>query len=133
MGLLTSNLKTGVTATSPTGGTEVNFTSDGVEVAGGLHLAAASQPFITRQNITVKTRNPKLLADGSYTKAKREVLFVSPMVLAVTGKTVFNLVRIEVEYHPEITDANLTDLLSMGSQVLYDADFTSFLKTGSLA
>lgn len=131
MGIQTMTLLSGATI-SATGGTSVNFVPDGVVIPSGVHVADSGNPdFKTRKNVTFRTRNPALV-NGMYTKAKRSVTYVAPMV-TTAGEIVFNLVRIEVEHHPDLAAADLLELQKAGSQLLFDADLTTFWSIGSLA
>lgn len=132
MGIENITLKEDATAMTPTGGTDLVFSPDGVQVANGIHVAApAVTDFRVRPNITFKTRNPTL-QNGVYSKAKREVSYVRPKILA-DGSTVYNLVRISVEVHPESTVAEADDIRFIGSQLLSDTDVVDFMRSGSLA
>jgi len=131
MGVLTTTLLADATV-SATGGTAQNFTPDGVEIQNGIHLADAGEPdFKLRNQLTLKTRNPQL-SNGVYGKGKRWATLNVPMVCA-DGKVVFNLVRIEVEVHPEMSASDYLDMLKRGSQLLFDSDTTAFWATGSLS
>lgn len=131
MGATATTILVGATIT-PTGGTNQNFTPDGVTVQNGLHLADAGEPnYIVRHSLTLKTRNPALV-NGVYGKGKRYATLVQPIVLA-SGLTSFNVVRIEVEVHPEMASADYTDMLKKGAQLLIDSDLTTFWSAGSLA
>jgi hypothetical protein len=113
-------------------GTNATYTPDGVDIPNGLHLADAGETdFRVRSNITLKTRNPQLV-NGIFTKGKRWATFVQPKILA-DDSIVYNVVRIEVEAHPECSTTEVEALVSSGAQLLVDADFTSFLLTGSLS
>jgi len=126
-------IKTGASAMTPTGGSDETFTSDGISVSGGIHLADAAQTdFRIRKNMTIKNKPPTLLSDGSYSKDKKSITFVFPKILA-SGKTIFNLVRIEREVHPETSAADALDLAMIGAQLLTDSDFTAFWASGSMA
>jgi hypothetical protein len=117
---------------APTGGSAVTLNSDGVTVANGKHVADTSNAdFLTRLNATFRNRNPALQADGTWSKAKRSMLVVQPFECA-DGTYVFNLVRIEVEFHPETPAADVTSLRYNGSQLLTDADVDDFITAGSL-
>lgn len=130
MSVLTTSLLVGATV-SATGGTAQNFTPDGVDIANGVHLADAGESdYKLRNQLTLKTRNPQLV-NGVYGKGKRWATLVCPMVTA-DGLVVFNLVRIEVEVHPEMTASDYDDMVKRGSQVLIDADLSDFWATGSL-
>jgi hypothetical protein len=127
------SLQQDATGGTTTGGTAMALSSDGQEVKNGIHVADMGESnFIIRTNLTLKTRNPVRQADGSYSKAKRFATIVVPKILADDSVS-FNLVRIEVEAHPETTDAELTNLHMLGAQIFTDSDLTDFLKNGSLA
>jgi len=133
MGATAVTLKKDATGFTVTGGTDLLYTPDGVQVPGGLHLAASYvTSFAVRPNITLRTKNPVLDSTGVYSKGKRWINVVIPKTLA-SGKTVFNLVRIETEIHPESTAAETADLINQAAQTLFDSDLSSFIATGSLA
>lgn len=124
-------LQGGTVAT--TGGVSKTFTTDGAVVANGVHLIDASvTDFKTRPNATVKYKAPQLQADGSYTKGKYSFTGVRPFVSS-DGMTHFNLVRTEIEIHPEASATELGYLRVQGAQQLCDTDTDSFWSTGSLA
>jgi len=117
---------------SATGGTGKTYTTDGTIIVGGIHLADASvTDFRIRPNITARVRMPQLQADGSYTKMKISAVHTVPQILA-SGKTVFNLVRTELEVHPELSAAAATELRNKGAQLLFDSEMTNFWSAGSL-
>lgn len=131
MGIQNMTLLDGATV-SATGGTAKTFTPDGVSVPNGIHVAdAANADFKTRENIVLRTKNPALV-NGEYTKGKRWVTYVAPMVLT-SGTIVFNLVRVEVEVHPDMPSANFTEMLKKASQLFIDPDLTTFWSAGSLS
>jgi len=134
MGAQAGIVKSGASAMTPTGGSDMTFTPDGQTVAGGIHLSNAAQAdFRIRENLTLKTKVPTLNpSTGVYSKGKQSCTYVKPKILA-DGSTVFNLIRIEVEVHPESTAAEALDLRMMGAQFLSDADYNAFWSTGSLA
>lgn len=114
-------------------GTSKTLTPDGLQVVNGLHLIDASVvDYRTRPNCTVKYKPPTLKADGTYTKAKMSFVGVRPF-LSADGMTHFNLVRTEVEIHPEASSTELQKLRSQGAQQLMDTDTDNFWSTGSLA
>jgi hypothetical protein len=133
MGILNAVVKTGSTGATIVGGVDQTFTPDGQTVANGVHIADTVQTdFRIRDNVTLKSKVPSLLPDGTYSKAKRSAVLVLPRLLA-DGKTVFNLCRIEVECHPEMAAAVELDLRMKAAQLITDADFTAFWVSGSLA
>lgn len=133
MSISNLSLMQDATGATITGGTAMALSSDGVEVKNGVHLADFSEDnFIIRTNLTLKTRNPALQSDGSYSKAKRTMTAVVPKILA-DSSVAFNLIRIEVEAHPESTAAERTNLHMLGAQLFADSDLDAFLHNGSLA
>lgn len=131
MGLQNASILVGSTL-SATGGTALTFSLDGQQVSGGIHVSdAATTDFRVRPNFTAKTKIPTVDSLGVYSKGKRSLTFVRPKILA-SGKTVFPLVRIELEDHPEMTQAEVDALISQGAQLLFDADCTAYWRTGSL-
>lgn len=133
MGVQNAVVKSGATAMTPTGGSDLTLTPDGQTVANGIHIADASQAdFRIRKNATLRNRVPTLQSDGKYSKDKKSVTFVAPKILA-SGEVVFNLIRVEREVHPESTAAEALDLVMIGAQLLTDSDFASFWSAGSLA
>jgi len=118
---------------TPAGGTAKVYTTDGLSVVNGVHLIDASvTDYRTRPQMTLKTKVPSLNSLGEYSKGRRSMVITIPKVLT-SGKTVFPLVRIELEDHPESSAAEVAALLSIGANVLIDADFASFWATGSVA
>jgi len=133
MSLQNASLLEGATMAAATGGSAIAFALTGVSVVNGVNISVPlDADFRTRRNITVKNKQPSLLSDGTYTKNKQSASFVQPKILA-DGSTVFNLIRIEREVHPESSAAEALELNTIGSQMLQDADFTSFWAGGSLS
>jgi len=133
MSLQNAIIKAGASAMTPTGGADETFTPNGVTVPNGVQIADAAQAdYRIRKNITIKVRNPSLDSTGVYSKDKKSMIFVAPKILA-SGKTVFNLIRIEREVHPESTAAEALELCMAGAQLLSDSDFATFWSAGSLA
>lgn len=115
-----------------TGGVSKTLTTDGQPVVGGVHLIDASvTDFKTRPNCTVKYKAPTLKSDGTYTKAKMSFVGVRPLISS-DGKTHFNLVRTEIEIHPETSLTELGYLRVQGAQQLSDTDTDNFWNVGSL-
>lgn len=118
---------------APTGGTSITLNECGVDIANGVHVAdTANADFITRINATFRNRPPKLQSDGTYSKAKRSCQIVCPKVLA-DGSTVFNLARVELEIHPEMTAAEVLNLRYLTSQLMSDPDVDSFVSAGDVS
>jgi hypothetical protein len=132
MGLKNMSILTGATIT-PSGGSALVFADDGTTVTNGVKLVVpATSDYRVRENATFKFKAPSLLADGTYTKDKKEITFVIPMLLA-SGKVSFNVFRISREVHPEFSAENCTNFNNMASQLLAgDADTENFWAAGSL-
>jgi hypothetical protein len=133
MSILALSLQKNATSGTTVGGTAMALSSDGQTVKNGIHVADMSElNFLIRSNMTLRTRNPVLQSDGSYSKAKRFMTIVVPKIIA-SGAVKFPLIRIEIEMEPEMTLAEQTNLLLLGAQCFTDADLQSFLSYGSLA
>lgn len=133
MALKTMSLLQGATVAA-SGGTALAFADDGAVVPNGLHvIVPADTDFRTRRNVTFKNRASRYDPNsGSYAKGKRSASYQVPTVLD-NGTTVFNMVRIEVEVHPEVEAAQIDGLRTIGAQLLVDSDTDSFWTTGSLS
>ena len=132
MGIRTMTISTGATM-APTGGSNMVFADDGTTVQNGVHIVVpATADYRVRENATVKYRAPTLNADGSYSKDKKSITFVVPIILA-SGKIAFNTIRVERECHPEFSAANAANLNVLGAQLLCDSEAANFWSTGSLS
>lgn len=128
-----ANVKSGATAMTPTGGTDKTFTSDGVIVPQGLHLANAAQAdFRIREHATIRNRVPVLLPTGKWTRDRKNLSITIPKLLS-DGTYINNVIRLEREVHPESTAAEAVELNMLMAQCLSDSDFTAFWSSGSLA
>lgn len=129
---LTLQTNAATTNISIVAGANVTFTPDGVSVPNGLHLADANvADFRVRPSITLKTRNPQL-RNGIFTKGKRWITLTQPRILADHSIS-YDVVRIEIEVHPETTAALADSLIATACQTLFDSDLSSFRASGSLA
>lgn len=132
MSVESSTFKKAATAIAPTGGTDQTFTETGNDVQNGIAVSDATvADFRVRPSITYKNRQPVRQADGSWTKAKRSFVLVIPKITA-DGSTVFNLVRGDVEAHPETTTAEVNELRFLGAQILGSPETLNFFQVGSL-
>jgi len=124
-------LLTGATIT-PSGGTTQTFAPTGTNVSNGIEVSdVASTDYITQNRVQCKSKMPTY-SNGEYSKMKCSATFLMPTVDS-TGKTQFNLVRVEIEKHPEFTSADLLELKKKGAQLLTDADLDAFWSNGSLS
>lgn len=132
MSLKNGSVMTGATGITVVAGSALALTTGPNQVQNGIQvIAAADTDYRIRRNATFKVKTPTLSADGIYSKDKLSATYVAPKILA-SGKTVFNLVRVEREIHPESTAAEKSELLLIGAQLLNDSDYTSFWSAGSL-
>lgn len=132
MSLKNGSVMTGATGITVVAGSALALTTGPNQVQNGIQvIAAADTDYRIRRNATFKVKTPTLSADGIYSKDKLSATYVAPKILA-SGKTVFNLVRVEREIHPESTAAEKSELLLIGAQLLNDSDYASFWSAGSL-
>lgn len=131
MAITNLTLLTGATV-SITGGTTQNFAPTGTEVTGGIEVqdTASGVAHLTRKKVVARSRMTRLQSDGSYSKMKFGITYIIPMVDS-SGKVQNNLVRVEVEKHPEISSADETELLNKAAQLPVDTDLTAFWQTGA--
>jgi len=113
-------------------GTDVVFTTDGTDVANGVHVSAASVvDSRVRPSITLKTKAAKYIsADATFTREERRISVTVPKLLA-DGSLSYNNAQFSSRIHPECTQAEKENLLALICQTLFDADSTAFLLTGS--
>lgn len=135
MSVSNATLMVGATVAA-TGGTSTTFVPNGADVKSGIQLVDSTNTnAVTRAVITLRTIKAAVFdaVKGIFTgKSRRSCQLVRPKVLA-SGQVVFPLIRIEVEDHPEMSDAERAQLRSEGAQILTDPDFTSFWTLGSIA
>jgi hypothetical protein len=116
---------------STTGGASQSFTRTATPVTNGYEYADVSEAdHLARQKVVLTARNPSLQSDGSWSKHKAKGQFVLPITLA-DGSVSYNLVRAEIEYHPEASSANVDELREMGAQMLISADFDDLFVAGT--
>lgn len=133
MAINNSAISDGAT-TSFTGGTSKTLSASGVTIANGIQVIDASvTDFRIRPAITFKNSVPKLdNATGEWGKGSRKATIVLPKILA-SGKQGFPCVRISLEDFPEMTQAEIDKLRSYAAQILQDADFDAFWRTGAVS
>jgi hypothetical protein len=104
--------------TSTTGGSAQTFSRTNLSVNNGYEYADVSEAdFFARQKVIISARQPSEQSDGSWSKQKASLRFVLPITLA-DGSVAYNVARVEVEYHPEASAANLAELREMAAQWL---------------
>lgn len=131
MGIKNASILVGTTA-SAAGGTALAFTTDSQTVPNGVHVVdAAATDFRTATSLTARNfKIPSVDKDGVYSKGRRGMTLVKPKILA-SGKTVFPLGRVEIEDHPEMTQAEKDELRLETAQLLFNANFVPFWRVGS--
>lgn len=133
MGVQNLTIAVGATSMAVTGGTSRTFSPDGQDVKNGIHIIdVAETDFRVQKNILLKTRNPSLQPNGSWSKAKRTIDLYIPKILS-DGSQSFTVGRLTLEFHPETTAAERTDLRLILGQLCTDTDLDSFVSVGSLS
>jgi len=118
--------------TTTAGGAAQTFDRTSTPVNNGYEYADVSETdHLARQKVILTARNPAEQADGSWSKHKAKGQFVLPITLA-DGSVSYNLVRVEVEYHPEASAANVDELREMGAQMLISSAYDNLYVAGTL-
>jgi hypothetical protein len=118
--------------TTTAGGAAQTFDRTSTPVNNGYEYADVSEAdHLARQKVVITARNPSLQSDGSWSKHKAKSQFVLPITLA-DGTISYNLARVEIEYHPEASSANVDELREMGAQMLISSAFDDIYVAGTL-
>lgn len=133
MAITNATLVTGATI-SVSGGITANFTPSGTVVADGVEIVHSEEAdYRIRTRISFRAKMPSYNSvTATYSKGKRFVLLTVPKILA-SGETIFPVIRIEVDDHPEMTAAERLEHRKKAAQVLCGANFELFFSTGSKA
>jgi hypothetical protein len=134
MSINNSSIKDGATAITMTGGTDITLVSSGAPFAGVVEAYVSNDTSMkTRRTVKFTSKapkaNPKSL--GGYTQAYRKVEVLFPRTLE-TGEITYDAVLITHRSDISATDAEITNQLMIGAQILGDADFASFFKALNL-
>lgn len=117
---------------SATGGTSKTFSKVGETITNGVKVTDLSvTDSRVRPTITCINRPAVLSSLGKYSKGKRTAKLVMPKILTDTSIQ-FPLIEIRIEDHPEMSDAEVTALLTYAGQLCFDADFQNFMKYGTI-
>jgi hypothetical protein len=118
--------------TSTAGGSAQAFDRTSTPVNNGYEYADVSETnHLIRQKVIITARNPALQVDGSWSKHKAKGQFVLPITLA--DGTISNCVaRVQIEYHPEASAANVAELREMGAQIAISSAFDDVYVAGTL-
>lgn len=124
--------KKGATGITVSDGTDTVWTDDGLDVKNGIHIVdSSSTDFITRPHGTFKNRPAQLQPDGTWSKGKRDFNITMPIVLA-SGATSFPVFRGAMEFHPEMTAAQILELRMLACQAIMDAELDAYFTYGSV-
>lgn len=114
---------------SATGGTASTLKTTGLQVPSGVQVSDSSIADIRlRPTITFKGKPAAVQRDGSWSKQKSEWTVRMPKILA-DGTTTINFASGTISVHPESTDVEIVKLIAWNCQILFDADFTDFVKS----
>jgi len=124
-------LKSGATAVTLTGGSDIVLKDDGAEVSSGIHVVDTSvSAMATRPHSTFKSKAASF-ANGNAVKGKREFTHVRPKVLS-DGQMSYPLVRATFEIDPECTAAELLELKIQAVQHIMDSELNDFYTYGTV-
>lgn len=133
MGIQTLGLLSGATL-SATGGTALTLTPANGGVPGQLYLADASATdFRLRTFAQAKASVPTRLANGTYSKDRRQFTLTIPLYDSVSETYDNSVIRIERVCPSFATPAQALALCVLGAQVLFDTDAAAFWSAGSYA
>lgn len=129
--LKNASILTGSTV-SAAGGTSSTLTLAPHIVTRGIRIwdLSVTDPRV-RPYIECSVRPAQMKADGSWLRQVSEYKIVMPKLLA-SGVVNFPLFHGRMELHPEMSDAEIVKLMTWNAQFCFDADFTSFMKYGSV-
>lgn len=134
MSLINAAVVTAPTSIAPTGGTALAFVAT-QNNGNSVTLAVASDADMRlRRSITATISPPKVSASApnGYSQQRNEVKFKKPKLLA-NGKYTTNEVILTMRVDPETTQVEIQELIDVGAQMFFDADFVNFWKLQSLA
>lgn len=120
------------TGITPVGGTAVVFEDDSTDVSNGIHVAenTGGVDYSDRRHATLKSRNPARQPDGTFSKAKRDVVFTIPFTNAA-GNVEYAVARLSFELPEEYSVAEVTEIRRMAVQWISDAELDNFYEMGS--
>lgn len=133
MSLSNASLFTGATV-APTGGSALAFTSGGISAGVNPLYCTADDDLRTRREVICTTKAPKVSASApnGYTQQRAAANIKFPLELD-NGNITINTLRIELSCDVETTSTEKDEYMSVGAQLLCDADFTEFFQNLSLA
>lgn len=124
-------LKEGATMT-PSGGTDATYVSAASTGNGTVTSVSAVADYRVRPSTIHTVKLPVYDAvSGKYGKGKMSLVHKRPK-LDSDGTVVFPLVRIDVEFHPIQSAAEIAALWEWIAQIATDSDYATFRATGGL-
>jgi hypothetical protein len=118
--------------TTTAGGAAQSFDRTNLPVNNGYEYADVSEAdFFARQKVIATARQPQLQSDGTWSKQKISLRWVMPLTRA-DGSLVYNVARVEVEFDPEASSANLAELREMAAQMAIASSFDDLYTAGTL-
>lgn len=131
MPIIGMTLKSGATAVTLTGGSDVIYKDDGADVQNGVHVVDTSVATVAlRPHSTFKSK-PATYTNGVAVKGKREITHVRPKTLS-GGDINYPLFRISFELDPECSAAEMLELKMQAVQHIMDADLNDFFNYGTV-
>jgi hypothetical protein len=121
------------TAVSLTGGTGIVFEDDSTPVATGIRVSDTDETDLRlKKHVTFKNRNAQMQGDGSFSKARKDVILTVPFELA-DGSISYQVFRGQCELHPEFVAvaANLANFRYLAVQTISDSELDKFYAHGS--
>lgn len=133
MSLNNAAVVTAPTSIAATGGTALTLASAGSDGITNRLIVTADTDFRTRRSIvaSIKTPKPLATAPNGYTQARSKAVYTKPKLLANTKYT-NNTISIEISVDVETTQTEIQELMDVGAQMLFDADFIQLWKTQNL-
>jgi len=133
MSLSNASVLSGATM-APSGGTALPFVTAGIQGNKNPIYCTDDTDLRTRRSIVCTTKEPSVSsgAPNGYTQARAKAIFKAPLELD-NGNITVNTLTVELAYDVETTQAELTEMLVIGSQICSDADFLDFFKNLNLS
>lgn len=116
---------------TPSGGSTVTYATVPSTGFGTLTAKIAEPDYRIRPSSLFTSKAPVMGSDGTYGKGRSSIVHRRPIIDAV-GKVYMPLVRIDVEWHPLQSAAQVAALWEWIAHVATDADYANFRATGSL-
>jgi hypothetical protein len=126
-------VKTGSSAVSLTGGSDVDFTMTS-QTAKGFTLAALADAYNLRRKMVFTRTEPKVSssAPGGYTQQRSSGLVVTPITLA-NGNTTTNTASYNLAFDPESSVAQKLEQRLVLVQMIMDSELDAFNVDGSIS